>query len=218
MKPDFSLRRVDVDGVRRQFRVYIPPDSGDQREWPAVLFLHGAGERGRESMEPTRVGIGPHLDGYPAVVIFPQCPQESQWSAPEARAIAKAALDQVQSELPIDPGRVALTGISMGGAGAWLLAGDQPERFAAVAPICGWLSSRVKPDLTAFAQKIARIPTWIFHGDADTIIAVQESRLMYTALQAAGADVRYTEMKGVAHNSWDPAYGKSGLMQWLINR
>jgi predicted peptidase len=181
-----------------------------------VLFLHGAGERGSESIAATRVGIGPHLGGYPAVVVFPQCPPEAYWSAPETRAIAKAALDQVQSEFRIDAARVALTGISMGGAGAWLLAGDEPDRFAALAPVCGWLSSRVKPGLADFAQKIARIPTWIFHGDTDTIIAVEESRLMNAALQAAGADVRYTELKGVGHNSWDPAYGKSGVMEWLI--
>jgi predicted peptidase len=213
----FLLRRVEVDGAPRPFRLYVPDGYSDQAAWPAVLFLHGAGERGSDSVTPTKVGIGPHLDSYPAIVVFPQCPAESHWSAPEARAIAAAALDQTESEFRIDAKRVALTGISMGGAGAWLLASQQPKRFARLAPVCAWLSSRAKKDLPAFVETIAHIPTWMFHGDADNVVPVDESRLMFAALRGAGADVQYTELPGVAHNSWDPAYGSSGLLDWLIS-
>ncbi|HSP13340.1 MAG TPA: PHB depolymerase family esterase [Thermoanaerobaculia bacterium] len=219
MSTDFLLRHVESGGGTRDFRVYVPPDYDDDHTWPAVLFLHGAGERGNDSVTPTKVGIGPHLydrEPYPAIVVFPQCPAESHWSAPAARAIAAAALDSVISEFRIDAARIALTGISMGAAGAWLLASDQTGRFASLAPVCGWLSSRAKRDFSGFVKGIAHIPTWIFHGDADTIVPVDESRIMHAALEAAGAQVRYTELKGVGHNSWDPAYGESGLMEWLV--
>ena len=217
MKSGFLLRRIEVTGGSHRFRVYVPSDYSDQTARPAVLFLHGAGERGSDSIAPTKVGIGPHLKSYPALVLFPQCPAESHWSAPEARAIATAALDLTASEFRIDGNRIALTGISMGGAGAWLLAGEQPQRFARLAPVCGWLSSRVKRELPVFAQVIARIPTWMFHGDSDPVVPVDESRLMYAALQGVGADVQYTELPGVAHNSWDSAYGESDLLDWLIS-
>jgi predicted peptidase len=217
----FLLRRVEAGGQPRSFRVYVPPVYDDGHASPAILFLHGAGERGSDSIAPTEVGIGPHLssgdDAYPAIVVFPQCPGESHWSAPEARAIAMAALDQTATEFRIDSARIALTGISMGAAGAWLLAFEEPDRFASLAPVCGWLSSFTKRDPAAFARRIAHIPTWIFHGDADTIVPVEESRVMYAALQRAGANVRYTELKAVAHNSWDPAYGESGLLEWMID-
>ncbi len=216
----FLLRPVEVGGQPHRFRIHVPPAYDDGRPWPAILFLHGAGERGSDSIAPTEVGIGPHLcSGHPdcpAIVLFPQCPRESHWSTPEARAIALATLDHTANEFRIDSARVALTGISMGAAGAWLLASEEPDRFASLAPVCGWLSSSVKRDYAAFAKRIAHIPIWMFHGDADNIVPVEESRIMYAALQAAGASVRYTELKGVAHNSWDSAYGESGLLEWMI--
>jgi len=217
---DFLLRRVDVDGIARRFRIFVPEDYDDSRAFPAVLFLHGAGERGSDSVAPTKVGIGCALEDrdvpYPAIVVFPQCPRESTWSVVETRAIAVTALAETANEFHIDPGRVALTGISMGAAGAWLLAAEAPDKFVSLAPICGWLGSQAKADLDGFTKRIAAIPTWIVHGDDDNIVPVEESRAMHAALERAGANVRYTELRGVTHNSWDHAYRKSGLLDWMI--
>lgn len=222
MKIEFLLRRVEVGGVVRRFRIYVPPGYEERPARPPVLFLHGAGERGNDSLAQTTVGIGPALrtrdTPYPAIVVFPQCPRESHWSAGEARAIAMAALDEAAGELGFDPARVALTGISMGAAGAWLLAWEQPERFVSLSPICGWVSGHTPSELQLFANRVARIPTWIFHGEADNVVPVDESRALYEAMQAAGANVRYTELAGVGHNSWDPAYQGSELMDWMINQ
>ncbi len=218
MEIEFLVRRAEVDGIERQFRVYVPPDYDPSRAWPAVLFLHGAGERGSDSAAPTRVGIGPALanreEPYPAIVVFPQCPRDCQWSQVGARAIAMVALAETTSEFRVDATRTALTGISMGAAGAWLLAAEAPEKFVSLSPICGWVAT---PDAVAFARRLAKIPTWIFHGDRDTIVPVDASRKMVDALEEVGADVRYTELPGVAHNSWDAAYQKSGLLDWLIS-
>lgn len=222
MKVEFLVRRAEAEGIARDFRLYVPPGYDRQRSWPAVLFLHGAGERGNDSAAPTNVGIGPALKTraapYPAFVIFPQCPADSHWSAAAARAIAVVALAAAANEFRIDESRVALTGISMGAAGAWLLASEAPGRFMSLAPVCGWLSSRTKADLQAFAKRIAGIPAWIFHGSADDIVPVEESRIAAQALESAGANVRYTELAGVGHNSWDAAYQESALLEWMITK
>jgi predicted peptidase len=196
------------------FRVYIPPDYDAARRWPAVLFLHGAGERGSDGLRPTTVGLGASLrrrsDPYPAIVAFPQCPCDDHWSG-SARFMAMQTLAAVEEEFPIS--HTALTGISMGAAGAWLLAAEHPDRFARLAPICGW--ARIV-DRSTIARSIGAIPTWVFHGSADPIVAVEESRGIVAALKQAGASIRYTELPGVGHNSWDPAYDDSELLDWLI--
>ncbi|HSP35328.1 MAG TPA: alpha/beta hydrolase-fold protein [Thermoanaerobaculia bacterium] len=211
---DFLLRRA---GGQR-FRLYVPPHYDDSGSWPAVLFLHGAGERGSDSVAPVKVGMGPALEKraepYPAIVVFPQCPRDAYWSLPSARASATIALEETIGEFNIDMNRIALTGISMGAAGAWLVAADAPQRFMSLAPICGWVYA---DELLAFARRIAHIPTWMFHGDADNIVPVESSRAMVAALRQAGADVRYTELRDVAHNSWDAAYQRTEVLDWLID-
>lgn len=211
MDINFLLRRA---GGHR-FRLYVPPDYDGGRSWPAVLFLHGAGERGSDSVGPLKVGIGPALEkraeAYRAIVVFPQCPRAAHWSLPQGRTIATVALEETIGEFNVDMSRVALTGISMGAAGAWLMAAESPDRFVSLAPICGWATSRL-----AVAARVAHVPTWIFHGDADDIVPVDSSREMVLAMKDAGANVRYTEFRGIAHNSWDPAYQQTQLLDWML--
>jgi predicted peptidase len=99
----------------------------------------------------------------------------------------------------------------MGGYGTWHLATAQPERFAAIVPVCG---GSANPELTA--DRLANMPIWAFHGDRDQIIPVSESRELVDALRARGSNVLYTEYKGVKHNSWDPAYAEPELIPWLL--
>lgn len=225
----FTRHEVAVAGVKTAYRLYEP--AGDGKPLPLILFLHGAGESGRDDLLPTTVGIGPAIrndpERYPALVVFPQASQGYGWSEFNLAA-AVAALDDVERTHDVDRARVYVTGISMGGYGTWLLALEQPDRFAAAVPICGGLDRRSwarraasgsGADLvTAAAQRLSRIPQWIFHGDADDIIPVTESQVMVHALRAAGADVRYTEYRGVMHNSWDRAYAEPDLMPWLLQQ
>src|ERR1044071_3903827 len=210
---------VVVDGAVTAYRVYEP---SAPEPLPLILFLHGAGESGTDDVLPTTVGIGPAIDAaperFPALVVFPQASRGYGWRG-STPAPAVAALDDVEERYDVDRGRVYVTGISMGGYGTWLLALQQPERFAAIVPVCGGLD-RTSSTLSfpQAAQRLASLPQWVFHGDADDIIPVQTSRAMVRALRAAGAEVRYTEYPGVQHNSWDRAYAEPELMPWLLRQ
>lgn len=220
---------VEVDGRVYPYQVYVPRDYDPGSRWPVVLFLHGAGERGDDGLRQTQVGLGGALrwnpDRYPALVVMPQSPADSSWQGAPARA-ALAALDATLEAYSTDPDRVYLTGMSMGGNGTWYLAYHHPDRFAAIAPVCGWVGPRGRlpavpapgpgPAADRAAEKMAHIPIWIWHGEADPVVPVEESRAMAAALEAAGADVRYTELEGVGHNAWDPAYGSEELPRWLF--
>jgi predicted peptidase len=228
---DFLRRSIAIDGVEYNYRVYIPDGYCETVPSPAILTLHGSGEVGTDGRLPTEVGLGRAIrqypDRYPAICIFPQVPAGEIWQGLGAR-IAIAALDSAIAEFNIDLARVYLTGISMGGNGSWYLAYRFPQRFAAVVVVCGWISERVGnggvnypaigKDATDVAQRIDRLPLWIFHGDADEVVLVAESRLMAAALQAIGATVRYTEFPNVKHNSWDRAYALDELAKWLFEQ
>ncbi len=142
---------------------------------------------------------------------------------------AVAALDAATQEFNGDADRTYLTGLSMGGYGTWDVAGKWPNRFAAIAPICGGirLPARVatqtgvpqseSPDPYAdAAKKVGSVPIWVFHGGADPTVPVTESRKMVEALKALNADVKYTEYEGVGHNSWDKAYSEVEFPVWLF--
>lgn len=146
-------------------------------------------------------------------MVFPQASRGYGWRGFNLSA-AFAALDDVTNTFDVDPARVYVTGLSMGGYGTSAATALQPERFAAAVPICGGFDRTAAPVL----ERIARIPHWLFHGDADSIIPVDQSRTMAAVLRAAGADVRYTEYPGVGHNSWDAAYRDRELMPWMLQQ
>lgn len=214
----FTRRVVPVEGFETIYRLYEP--KGVAGPLPVILFLHGAGESGRDGSRQTTVGIGPAIERaperFPALVIFPQASRGYGWRELNLAA-AVAALDDVEQHFETDRRRVYVTGISMGGYGTWLLALQQPARFAAAVPVCGGLDRGASMLTHAqAARRLASIPQWVFHGDGDDIIPVEESRAMVSALEAAGADVRYTEYPGVRHNSWDRAYAEPELIPWML--
>lgn len=227
----FVDRQVTVDGGRYGYQVYVPRQYDPATEWPVILFLHGAGERGGDGLIQTAVGLGAAIRRdaarFPAIAVFPQAPAGGSWQG-LAADIALAALDATLGELSVDESRVYLTGLSMGGNGSWYLAYHDPDRFAAMVVICGFVSAgdparyrAIAPGapadpFAAVAGRVAGVPTWIFHGEADRVVAVEQSRGMAEALEAAGADVRYTEIPGTGHNAWDPAYASASLVDWLF--
>ena len=199
-----------------RYAVYLPPGHSAGRPWPAALFLHGIGERGEDGVGPTRVGIGPALlvrpEIAPLVVVLPQCHPALDWRDPAMEQGALAALDETIAEHGIDTTRVYLTGISMGGIGAWRIGASHPERFAAVVPICGI------GDPTTQVKPLQGTPVWCFHGSNDAVIPAECSRDMVEALRRAGGEVRYSEYEGVGHDSWTQAYGEPELYRWLLER
>lgn len=228
----FLDRVVELEGSRHAYQVYVPAGYAEGESWPVILFLHGSGERGDDGLLQTAVGLGAAIRReaarWPAIVVFPQAPADARWVGPAADA-AMAALDATLREFRADPARVYLTGLSMGGHGAWYLAYRHPQRFAALAVVCGWVEplpnlpapETVVPPadgepFAALARRLARLPVWIVHGEVDPVVPVEQSRRAAEALRAAGGAVRYTELIGVAHNAWDPAYGSPALAAWLL--
>jgi len=230
----FLNRVVTIGKDSFKYQVYVPENWNSNQKWPVILFLHGAGERGDDGIIQTEVGIGTairrHVERFPAVVVFPQCRKESRWTDEVMTAQALKALETVMKEFKGDPDRVYLTGISMGGFGTWGIAAGHSKRFAALVPVCGGIrrdnpgtpsatQDSMAPDVyAATATKIGATPTWIFHGDADKSVPVDESRKMNQAIKAAGGNVRYTEYEGVGHNSWDRAYAEPELLTWLLSQ
>jgi predicted peptidase len=211
------LHRVykDADGTESKYVVFVPYDYKGDKEYPVILFLHGAGETLGGKMQPEQVGIGPAIKKraktFPFIVVIPQSHKRT-WQANSADGKrALAILDLVQKTYKTDPKRVYLTGLSMGGFGTWSVAAAQPERWAAIAPICGGGNPKL-------AAKLKDLPCWCFHGGADKVVPAQRSRDMIEALKAAGGNPRYDEYPKVGHNSWDRAYGTDELYKWLLEQ
>ncbi len=216
----FLFKTLTVDKTTYAYSVYVPPEYTAERAWPVILFLHGAGERGEDGLVQTEVGIGTairrHRDLIPAIVVMPQCRPGQAWVGDMAN-MALACLDATTREYRVDPQRVYLTGLSLGGHGSWMIAAEQPTRFAAVVPVCGFVDRGDGASQAAkIAQRLAKVPIWCFHGEADRVVPVEHSRKMVDELRKAGADVRYTEVPGVGHDVWNPAYENPELWKWLF--
>lgn len=179
---------------------------------PLILFLHGRGERGRDLSRAARYGLPQELERgleLPAVVIAPQCPPETRWTdhGPELLRL----LDEVVARYHADLARIYLSGLSMGGQGAWFLASEAPERFAALTVVC----ARSLPER---APRLASLPIWVFHGDDDEVVPVAESLAMVEALSACGGAPRLTRYPKVRHNAWNQAYANPELYAWLLEQ
>ena len=230
----FLNRTVEVAGKTYRYQVYVPAEFRSKKTWPVILFLHGSGERGSDGLLQTDVGL-PHAirqnsARFPFVVVIPQCVRETNWTVSDMEAQALAAVDASIKEFHGDRNRVYLTGLSMGGYGTWQFAIDNPGRFAALAPICGGLrapsdfpelhislaSDKVSDPYAEVARLVGKTPVWIFHGDADDSVPVEESRHMAAAIKTAGGNFKYSEYPGVNHNSWDKAYAEADLVPWLL--
>jgi predicted peptidase len=226
----FLDRTLRIAGETYRYQVYVPAEYDRSRAWPVILFLHGGGERGTDGLIQTEVGIGSAIrrfsTRFPAIVVLPQARPPAGWVGANADMALKA-LDQTESEFNIDRNREYLTGLSMGGAGTWYVAYRHPNRFAALLPIC----ARVRPSATTtdpmvptadgepfatLAARIKHLPIWVFHGDADATVPVDESRGVVEALKALNVPVKYSELPGVGHNSWDAAYRDPEVATWLL--
>jgi predicted peptidase len=178
------------------------------RRWPLMLFLHGSGESGESLAKVKAYGppklIAQNERAFPCIVVSPQSPGRG-WN-PDYLA---ALLDDVCATYRVDPERIYLTGLSMGGYGTWMLAAAQPDRFAAIVPICGGGNP-------ADAGKLKGLPIWVFHGADDKTVKLENSEKMVDALKAVGSDVKFTIYPGVGHDSWTETYANPELYNWLF--
>jgi predicted peptidase len=204
--------------VQLRYLLWLPTnyDHGGQ-PWPLIVFLHGSGERGDDLERVKAYGLPQRLaQGFdlPAIVVAPQCPLPSDWTLLDDALLA--LLDELCATYAVDRRRIYLTGLSMGGRGVWRLAASNPERFAALVPICGRRPDGVRSAETL--RPLCDLPIWVFHGAQDQVVPVKESDAMVAALRACGANVRYTIYPDVGHNAWTPAYAELELYTWLFDQ
>ncbi|MBF6592979.1 MAG: dienelactone hydrolase family protein [Thermaceae bacterium] len=208
------FRYFDTKSGNLPFALYVPQGQPPALGWPLVLFLHGSGERGQDGKKQAGVGIGPAIrenpQDWPALVLMPQCPEGLTWGGTVLEAVY-TLLNEVQSEARADSRRIYLTGLSMGGHGAWNMAIRYPDKFAALAPICG------AADPFGVMFNLSGMPVWNFHGDDDPVVPVEFSRVLEQALEKTGNEnIHFTEYAGVDHNSWDRAYREREFIKWLF--
>ncbi len=231
----FVKRELTLEGRRYRYQVFVPAAAAATAPLPIVLFLHGSGERGRDGRQQTEAGVGPYLRTqaatFPALVVLPQVPDDEEWMGVNAR-MALAALDATATEFQADPARTYLTGMSMGGYGTWEVALLQPQRFAALVPVCGAIkapreeretlyvtemAAEADP-YTALATRLKQVPVWIFHGGRDDVVSPEDDRALYRAARAVGANMRYSEYPDGNHNAWDPTYTDPAMWAWLFRQ
>lgn len=227
----FLNRNIQVHGITYSFQVYLPEDwrRDDHKLWPVILFLHGRGERGSEGMWQTQIGlpaqVRDHPDRWPFIIVMPQCPQNAYWTDPASMDMAIAALNRETSEFNGDPDRTYLTGLSLGGYGAWELARVYPHRWAAVAISSSGIFWSYAPERWSrayslpgeYARAVGRTPFWLFHGTEDSVVNIRQSEIMYEALKTSGGRVRLWIYQGMHHDTWTRAYNEPELPHWLLD-
>lgn len=194
--------------VRLGYLLYLPRDYDKEKSWPLMLFLHGAGERG-DDLELVKKHGPPKLiaagKDFPFIVVSPQCPKGRWWEPMELVAL----LDEISGKYKVDPDRIYVTGLSMGGFGSWRLAAYAPERLAAIAPICGGGE-------TYWTKEFAHLPVWAFHGAKDAGVPLERSQAMVDALKKSGGEPKFTIYPDAGHDSWTAAYDDPELYKWLL--
>ncbi len=189
---EFSSTITKTVGYR--YHAYIPPAHPDKIRYPLLLFLHGAGERGRNldlvKLHGLHNMVSVH-DPFPFIVVSPQVPEQGWWDS----EILNALLDYAVEKYPVDKTRIYVTGLSMGGYGTWDLISRYPHLFAAAIPICGG-GNRL------LVHNAKNVPVWAFHGDADPVIPLDRSVEMIDALKQAGGDARLTVYPDTGHDAW----------------
>ena len=227
-RADFARDQLQSGGATLRYRLFSakPDDSGAKP--PLVLFLHGAGERGDDNAAQLQHGVAEFYKRqatHPCMVLAPQCPAESMWvqvdwSAPKGAGsfpstheqplvLTLKVVDGLIASGQVDPDRIYVTGLSMGGFGSWYAAAMPGSRFAAVAPVCGGGD----PD---WANRYVGMPVWAFHGGEDRLVPASRSREMIEAIRAAGGEPKYTEYPAVGHDSWTQTYADDVFYNWLF--
>lgn len=212
----FTGRLADGRRVKLNYLLFVPASYGQEpdKRWPLLVFLHGSREVGHDLNRLRRAIVPQIVEGnpdFPFIVVSPQSPSMQHGWYPSLKPI-EALLDELQASLAIDPDRIYLTGLSMGGYGAWALAMDDPDRFAAIAPVVGGYYYNPK-QLCALRDK----PIWVFGAKRDRNVPLRESERVVSAVRACGGAPRFTIFENADHDlGWELAYTATELFEWLL--
>ena len=205
------FKRSFTQEVSSHYLLDLPKDYDEKTGWPLLVFLHGYGQSGddlqivRENGPPKLFGEGKQ---FPFVLASPQCPTGFYWRG----NVVIGLIDHLIENYSIDPNRIYLTGLSMGGYGTWQISHEYPERFAAVAPVCGG-GLFVSP---YFMDRLKNLPVWAFHDKRDDVIPYQESFSMVEGVNAAGGNAKLTTFDEGKHNISEEAYNNDELYDWFL--
>jgi len=191
------------------YLLYLPADYDPEKKWPLIMFLHGIGQSGDKPERVADTGLPQMLKNdknFPFIVLSPQCPRGQWWDNKTLITL----LDDILGQYSIDKERIYLTGLSMGGFGTWSLACAYPERFAAIAPICGGGEP-------IFARQLKDMPIWAFHGAKDQAVPVERSRQMVDAVNRSGGNAKLTIYPEANHDSWTQTYKNQELYDWFLS-
>jgi predicted peptidase len=206
-----SAKVLDRDlKVHLNYLLYEPKNYDAKPNWPLVLFLHGAGERGSDLNLVKKHGPPKLVEqgkDFPFVLVSPQCPAERWWESVSLSVL----LDEIVEKEKIDKDRIYITGLSMGGFGTWSLAAYSPERFAAIVPICGGGEPFT-------VHLLSQLPVWAFHGGKDPIVPIARSEAMINGLKAAGGNVKFTIYPNASHDCWTETYDNPAVYDWLLKQ
>ena len=214
-------RAAKIDGENYVYQLYIPPQiKSDSKNLPLLIFLHGIRERGTGGFVSGMFAtvVKQYLKQLPAIVLLPQCRPDKFWADSEMDKMVMRQIEAVEEEFSVDSTRRYLLGVSMGGYGVWHFAAEHAKKFAALVSICGGSPLRSGNRFSEIAKKIGKTPAWVFHGAADQVVQVSESRNLVAAIRENNGQVKYTEYPNVGHNVWLNALGEKDLLAWLLSQ
>lgn len=232
----FEKKEFVVGNDTMPYRLLLPENYNPAIRYPVILFLHGAGERGKDNelqlVHGARLFLKEEVrKDFPSIVIFPQCPKNSYWSNMDTKIIngeksfvfradgeptpalnlAQQLLYFIIQNYSVEKKQVYVGGLSMGGMGTFEIVRRNPLLFAAAFPICGGAVPET-------ASQLKNVKWWIFHGGKDNVVPPFHSEQMAEALKSVMADVRFTLYPEANHNSWDAAFAEPELLKWLFSQ
>lgn len=231
----FSKELFIKGGDTLRYRMLLPNNFDKNKKYPVLFFLHGAGERGNDNeaqlIHGAKLFLNPeNRNNFPAIIIFPQCPQNDFWAnvkfgdgkSSERFAFQKGAqpnpsmkmlaalVNKIKSESYSDNNRFYIGGLSMGAMGTFELLRRKPNVFASAFAICGG-------DHVENVKKYKHVPLWVFHGAKDNVVPIQKSEIVVNELKRLGADVKFSVYPNANHNSWDPAFSEPDFLSWIFS-
>lgn len=231
----FSKEQFIKGGDTLQYRMLLPENFDEKKQYPVLFFLHGAGERGSNNeaqlIHGSKLFLNPeNRKNFPAIIIFPQCPQDDYWAnvlinedkklerfsfqkggkPGKAMELLVALVAKIKSERFSDNDRFYVGGLSMGAMGTYEILRRKPNVFASAFAICGG-------DHVENVKKYKHVPLWIFHGAKDSVVPIQKSEIVVNELKRLNSDVKFRVYPDANHNSWDPAFAEPDFLSWIFS-
>ena len=231
----FSKEQFVKGGDTLQYRMLLPENFDEKKQYPVLFFLHGAGERGTNNeaqlIHGSKLFLNPeNRKNFPAIIIFPQCPQDDYWAnviigdgkklerfsfqkggkPRKSMELLIALVAKIKSEKFSDKARFYVGGLSMGAMGTYEILRRKPNVFASAFAICGG-------DHVENVKKYKHVPLWIFHGAKDSVVPIQKSEIVVNELKRLNSDVKFRVYPDANHNSWDPAFAEPDFLSWIFS-